>query len=180
MRSADHTTLRGSSLEDELIDQLDAGLIADRSDKPYSPVVSVVGTQRAEDEVLGLVEDFMFELSKRYPKARLVVGDVSSIEKFAAELAEMMGMPFEVIKKGKKGEWDGDSIIRDERCVARATHVVVFDESARSKTYKTLAERQRKKFSSLAGKSKQSKQSLDRATNHLKESHGDRADRRAA
>jgi len=133
------------TLEDELVQLLDDGVVFDRSEKPFRPIVTIVGTQRSDR--LDVVEEFLAQLQQIYPHARLVVGDTSSIEKEAVRAAQMIGMNYEVVAKGEKGAWDEGSLIRDERVVAKATHVVVMDESARSKTYKQLAERAKKHFS---------------------------------
>lgn len=128
-------------LEDELVELLEAGVVFDRSEKPYSPVVTIVATQRPTESQLRKVEDFLEQLIRVYPKARLVVGDTSGAEKEAVRAAEMLGIPYRVIEKGEKGAWDEGSLIRDERVVAASSHVVLMDDSARCKSYEALAKR---------------------------------------
>lgn len=138
-----------SDLESEIIDLLEAGVIADRSEKPYSPVVTIVATQRPSETKLAQVEEFLTQLQQVYPKARLVVGDTSGAEKEAIRAATMLGIPYEIVERGKKGDWDEGSLIRDERVVAKASHVVLMDDSARSKSYEVLAKRQLKHLSKI-------------------------------
>ena len=137
------------TLESELIDLLEAGVIADRSEKPYSPVVTIVATQRPSETKLAQVEEFLTQLQQVYPKARLVVGDTSGAEKEAIRAATMLGIPCEVIEKGEKGDWDEGTLIRDERVVAKSSHVVLMDDSARCKSYEVLAKRQIKHVSKI-------------------------------
>lgn len=128
---------------------MDEGVLTDRSEKPLRPTVTIVATQRTNDEGLAKLEDFIVNLQKRYPFARLVLGDTSLAEKEAARAAQMIGMEYRVIEKGPVGGWDEGSAIRDERCVASSTHVIALDESARSKSYKVLAARTRRHYSTI-------------------------------
>lgn len=143
------------SLEAELVSLLDEGIIFDRSEKPIRPVVTLVGTQRASQELLALAEDFLTELLQRYPKAKLVVGNTSNIEQYVASLAGSWGVPCEIVEKANKGEWDEGSVIRDERVVGKASNVIALDESARSKSYQVFAKRMGKRFSQIGNQTKQ-------------------------
>lgn len=125
---------------------MDENIVIDRSEKLLRPTITVVASVRLktrDDDV----KQFVSELRDRYPFARIVVGDKSPVEKAAGTAAVLYGMPFEFIKRGKKGEWDEDAAIRDERCVAAASHVVAFDNSARSQSYRKLTERMGRHFS---------------------------------
>lgn len=133
------------TLEDELLELLDAGLIFDRSEKPIRPTVTLVATQRSDR--LEVVEEFLTQLQQIHPHARLVVGDTSSVEKEAVRTAAMIGMDYEIIEKADRKAWDAGGNIRDERVVARASHVVLMDSSARSEGYRKLALLQRKHVS---------------------------------
>lgn len=128
---------------------MDEGVLVDRSEKPLRPAITIVATQRTDDEGLAKLEDFVVNLQQRYPFARLVLGDTSLAEREAARAAQMVGMEYRVIEQAPKGEWDDGSAIRDERCVAASTHVVALDESARCKQYKVLAARTRRLFSTI-------------------------------
>jgi hypothetical protein len=134
-------------MEDELLELLDAGLIFDRSEKPIRPSVTIVATQRSDR--LEVVEEFLTQLQQIHPHARLVVGDTSSVEKEAVRTATMIGMDYEIIEKAEKGSWDAGGNIRDERVVARASHVVLLDSSARSEGYRKLALLQKKHISTI-------------------------------
>lgn len=128
---------------------MDEGVLCDRSEQPLRPTVTVVATQRTDDEGLAKLEQFVVELQRRYPFARLVLGDTSLAEREAARAAQMIGMEYRIIEKAKKDEWDEGALIRDERCVAASTHVVALDSSARSKDYARFAARTHKHFSSI-------------------------------
>lgn len=128
---------------------IDEGVLVDRSEKPLRPTITIVATQRTDDEGLAKLEDFVVQLQKRYPFARLVLGDTSLAEREAARAAQMVGMEYRVIAQAGKGEWDEGSVVRDERCVAASTHVVALDESARCKQYRVLAARTRRHYSTI-------------------------------
>lgn len=124
----------------EVFELMDAGILVDRSPQPLRPTVTLVASSRLktrDDDVIS----FLKQLRQRYPFARLVVGDGSPVEKAATTWAALTGMPFTLIKKAKRGEWDAGANILDERCVAASSHVVLFDASARSQNYRKLAER---------------------------------------
>lgn len=129
----------------EVIALMDEGVLVERSETLLRPVVTLVAsksnTERVDD-----AGRFVEELKERYPYAKVVVGDTSPVERAAAVTAGLLRMPFEVIQKADKGEWDEGAGIRDERVVAKATHVVAMDGTARSKNYKQLATQQRKQF----------------------------------
>jgi len=127
---------------------MDEGVLSDRSEKFLRPTATVVASARNKDRD----EDasrFVKELQDAYPYARLVVSPKSPVEKSAAAMALLLGMPCEILKPGEKGEWDEGATILDERCVARATHVIALDDSARTKDYKKLALRMGKSFSTI-------------------------------
>lgn len=135
------------TMEDELLELLDAGLIFDRSEKPIRPTVTLVATQRSDR--LEVVEEFLTQLQQIHPHARLVVGDTSSVEKEAVRTAAMIGMEYEIIEKTDRKAWDAGGVCRDERVVAKASHVVLMDGSARSEGYRKLALLQRKHISTI-------------------------------
>lgn len=135
-------------LLDDIVSLIDQGIVIDRSKTPIRPVATVVASKTEKGRFEDLAR-FIDELVKKYPRAQLVVGDTSPLEKAAAIAAGMYGIPCEVIVKAKKGEWDEGSTVRDERVVAKASHIVAFDSSARSVSYRRLAERQGKYFSTI-------------------------------
>lgn len=142
-------TARESSFLEDIFKLMDEGVVIDRSSKPLRPRVTIVATQRTDEEGLAKIEKFVIELQQRYPFARLVLGDTSLAEREAARAAQMVGMEYRIIEKAEKGEWDEGSVIRDERCVAASTHIVALDSSARAKTYEKLAARTFKFFSTI-------------------------------
>jgi hypothetical protein len=127
----------------EIVKLLAEGVLVDRSEKPIRPVVTLVASARNK-EVEDTAADFVEELHKRYPLAKLVVANKSPAEKAASFTAASLGMPVEVIEAGKKDDWDAGAGIQDERCVGRSTHVVLLDSSARAQNYRKLATTTRK------------------------------------
>ena len=128
------------NLESELVELLDAGVIFDRSKKPIRPTVTLVASVRNKDREND-ARHFVRELWGRYPNARLVLTDKSPVEKAAVEMAELLEMPVEIVRQAPKGEWDHGSNVQDERVVSKASHVVLFDDSARCQNYRKLASR---------------------------------------
>ena len=132
----------------EVIEMIDEGILIDRSVRPIRPIATLVASARdksREDDVRAFVREFW----KRYPHGRLVLSKKSHAEKVAAEMAELLEVPVEIVEPAKRGAWDADPHILDERIVGRASHVVAFDESARSQNYKKLAARTNKHFSTV-------------------------------
>jgi hypothetical protein len=125
---------------EDVIRLIDEGIVMDRSSVPLRPVATVVASKTNKDCV-DTAGKFVEALKAKYPYAAIVVGDTSPAEREAAVTAGLLRMPYEVVQKGEKGEWDGTADIRDERVVAKSTHVILLDESARSKKYRTLATR---------------------------------------
>jgi putative N-acetylmannosamine-6-phosphate epimerase len=137
-------TLSEPALMAEVRDLIREGVLHDDPNSPTLFVVTVVGSQRSErtDDV----REFVTNLGTKYPHAELVCGDTSNLEKEAAEAAKDMDLRVTVVGKSDKGEWDEGSALRDERVVAKATQIVAFDTSARSKNYQSLAKRMRVPF----------------------------------
>lgn len=132
----------------DIFKMMDDGTLVDRSRQPLRPTVTLVASSRLktrDDDVIS----FLKQLRQRYPFARLVVGDGSPVEKAATTFAALSGMPFTLIKKGEKNDWDEGSEVRDSRCCAAASHVVLFDSSARSQAYRKYAERSLKHVSTV-------------------------------
>jgi len=108
--------------------------------------IALVATQRAPDELIEQVEDFI-EGNLRSPvKFSYVVGDTSILERRAAQFCQDREIPVTIVAKAVKGEWDEGSEIRDERVVALVDMVYAFDSSARTRSYEQLCKRQRKPF----------------------------------
>ncbi len=106
--------------------------------------ITIIGSaksKRIED-----IEPYLEKVADKYPRAIVVVGADSALEKEAVSAADRQGLRTEIIEKAPKGEWDAGPEIRDERVVARSHVVVCLDNSARSKAYQSLAKRQRKKI----------------------------------
>lgn len=132
----------------DVFELLDNGTLVDRSPQPLRPTVTLVASSRLktrDDDVIS----FLKQLRQRYPFARLVVGDGSPVEKAATTFAALSGMPFTLIKKGVKNAWDESAEVRDSRCCAAASHIVLLDNSARSQAYRKYAERSLKHVSTV-------------------------------
>jgi hypothetical protein len=132
-------------LIEDVIRLIDEGVVVDRSQKPISPIVTLVGSARNKERA-DEASRFVAELQRKHPYARLKVSEKSPVEKSAIEMAGLIDMPCDVVKAGKKGEWDEGPHILDERCVAGTSHVVAFDSSSRSEQYRKLAARTGKFF----------------------------------
>ena len=125
---------------EDVIRLIDEGVVIDRSSIPLRPVATVVAS-KANKDCVDTVGKFVEALKAKYPYAAIVVGDTSPAEREAAVTAGLLRMPYEVVQKADKGEWNEGADLIDERVLAKATHVVLLDNSARSKHYREIATR---------------------------------------